>query len=412
MCEWGCHDRHFGFQTQPPGLASEIAGRFGFHPILGVDPYEAREFAPDDYVLREGPHRTPAEERALRDGLLAGIDAKERLSVHYLTSSDWDLFFTVFGDSHAVGHQSWYMHDPAHPRHDAALAAELGDPVEQVYERLDRAVAAHLAAAGDDATVAVLLSHGMGPHYDATHLLAEVLKRLDRAGGDAAPASSAVVRAAKRGWTELPRPVRRRLGPAAMAPLRLRLRRWPPEKSPDESTQEERRVQRFYPNPNNFVFGGVRVNLVDREPEGRVHPGAEFDTVCDQLRSDLLDLVNVATGRPVVDAVVRTDDHYVRRSGDKLPDLLIDWNRESLVETVWSPKTGVVHVPYWHWRTGDHRPDGLLLVRGPGIDPGAVGARVRMVDIAPSLAARLGVTLDDIDGRPVEWLAGPLPVAR
>ena len=62
VVEWGCHDRHFGFHTQPPELAGEIAGRFGFHPVLGVDPYDAREFAPDDYVHRAGPQRTAAEE--------------------------------------------------------------------------------------------------------------------------------------------------------------------------------------------------------------------------------------------------------------------------------------------------------------------------------------------------------------
>ncbi len=414
VVEWGCHDRHFGFHTQPPELAGEIERRFGFHPIFGVDAYEAREFAPDDYVLRAGAHRTPAEERALRDGLLAGIDAKERLSAEYLATSDWDLFLTVFGDSHAVGHQTWYIHDPTHPRHDPVLAADLGDPIEQIYERLDRAVAAHLALAGEDTTVVVLLSHGMGPHYDATHLLAEVLKRIDRADDAAGPAGSPVMRTAKRAWATLPRPARQRLGPLAVAPLRLRHRRRPPRQSPDESTAAERRSQRFYPNPNNFVFGGVRINLAGREPDGRVQPGADFDAVCDRLCTDLLDLFNIDTGRPVVDAVVRTDEHYRRRPDDKLPDLLIDWNRDSLVETIWSPKTGVVHVPYWHWRTGDHRSDGLLLVTGPGIERTAAEPRVRNVDLAPSLAARLGVTLDGVDGRPVAWLAGrpPVPVER
>jgi predicted AlkP superfamily phosphohydrolase/phosphomutase len=412
VVEWGCHDRHFGFHTEPPELAAEIADRFGFHPILGVDPYEAKEFAPDDYVLREGPHRTRAEERALRDGLLAGIDAKERLSLHYLAGSEWDFFLTVFGESHSVGHQAWYLHDPTHPRHDSGLAAELGDPIEQVYERLDRALAAHLDAIDDGTTVAVLLSHGMGPHYDATHLLAEVLKRISRADDSDIPAGSPAMREAKRAWAQLPRPARQRLGPPAMALLRRRLHRRPPAISPDESTTEDRRGQRFYPNPNNFVFGGVRINLAGREPNGRVKPGAEFDAVCDRLRSDLLDLVNVTTGRPVVDAVVRTDEHYVRRTGDKLPDLFLDWNRESLVETVWSPKTGVIHVPYTHWRTGDHRPDGLLLATGPGIERGASLPPLRIVDLAPSLAARLGVSLDGVGGRPAQWLAGPVPVGE
>ena len=101
----------------------------------------------------------------------------------------------------------------------------------------------------------------------------------------------------------------------AVAPLQRRLRRQPPRSSPEENTAGERRVQRFYPNPNNFVYGGVRINLVDREPDGRVRPGAEFDSVCDRLRADLLDVINVATGRPMVDAVTRTDEHYRASAG-------------------------------------------------------------------------------------------------
>jgi predicted AlkP superfamily phosphohydrolase/phosphomutase len=209
------------------------------------------------------------------------------------------------------------------------------------------------------------------------------------------------MRTAKDAWARLPRAARGRLAPLVAAPLRRRT----PRTSPEENTAAERRSQRFYPNPNNFVYGGVRMNLVGREPQGRVRPGAEFDVVCDRLAADLLDLVNVETGRPVVDAVTRTDEHYRRHPDDMLPDLFIDWNRRSLIETVWSPKVGVVHVPYTHWRTGDHRPDGLLLAAGPGIEPGATHPRLRMIDLAPTLAARLGVTLPDVDGRPVAWLA-------
>jgi predicted AlkP superfamily phosphohydrolase/phosphomutase len=213
------------------------------------------------------------------------------------------------------------------------------------------------------------------------------------------------MRTAKDVWRRLPRAARARLGPLAAAPLRRRLRERTPEPSPEENTAAERRSQRFYPNPNNFVYGAIRINLAGREPEGRVRPGAEFDAVCARLAADLLAVINVETGRPMVDAVIPTDEHYRRSVDDTLPDLFVDWNRQSLMETVWSPKTGVVHVPYTHWRTGDHRPDGLVLAAGAGIEPGVAHPRLRMLDLAPTLAARLGVVLPDVDGRPVAWLA-------
>jgi hypothetical protein len=107
----------------------------------------------------------------------------------------------------------------------------------------------------------------------------------------------------------------------------------------------------------------------------------------------------------VVNGVSRTDEHYARNGTDTLPDLLLDWNHEQPVSTIWSAKTGLIHGAYDLWRTGDHRPEGLLLARGPGISPGPKPP-LRSLDVGPSLAARLGLPLDDVDGSPAAWLAG------
>jgi arylsulfatase A-like enzyme len=56
-----------------------------------------------------------------------------------------------------------------------------------------------------------------------------------------------------------------------------------------------------------------------------------------------------------------------------------------------------------------------VLFRGPGVEPGRVPGRAATIDIAPTLAKRIGVRApDDLDGRPLP-LAGshgsPLPFA-
>ena len=162
--------------------------------------------------------------------------------------------------------------------------------------------------------------------------------------------------------------------------------------------------QRWFLAPNNTVYGGVRINLRGREPGGVVEPGADYDAACEQLAQDLLELVNVETGEPVVNGVSRTEDHYERSAVDALPDLFIDWNHERPVETIWSARTGLIHGRYDLWRTGDHRLDGMLLARGPGIEAGPRPA-LRSIDLGPTIAARLGVALDAVDGEPAAWLA-------
>jgi predicted AlkP superfamily phosphohydrolase/phosphomutase len=404
VVEWGCHDRHFGFHTWPPKAAADLEAAFGLHPVFGVDAYAAREFAPDDYVFREGPRRTADEEHTLAQGLLQGLERKGKLSSTLLADGGWDLFLTVFGESHASGHQQWHLHDRAHPRFDAATAARLGgDPVEATYRGLDACLGDLLDKAGSDTDVLVLLSHGMGPHNDGTHLLEEILRRLDLFDEETPIETSPWARA-KRAARALPAALQRRVTAFAVPAIRRRIAGAGFPQFAEFAEPEERARRSFFLEPNNYVFGGVRLNLAGREPRGCVAP-EEVDAVCRRLANDLLALVNVDTGGPVIRGVERSDRRYSRSPTDRMPDLFIDWERSAPIETVWSPKVGLVHAPYTHWRSGDHRPDGLLLALGPGLPARTKFAPVDLEDLAPSVAARLGVTLDECDGRAVPWLS-------
>jgi predicted AlkP superfamily phosphohydrolase/phosphomutase len=403
--EWGCHDRHFGLSSWPPGEAASVERDFGPHPIFGADAHAVREFSPDDYVLRAGPLRTAEEDRSLIDGLLAGVGTKARLSARFLQTSDWDLLVTVFGESHAVGHQQWHLHDESHPRFDSARRAFVGgDPVARVYSALDAALGKLMALAGEETLVLVLLSHGMRAHHDGTHLLDELLRRIDLADRTAESGDRWGV-TWKRALQALPPAWQRRVSLPLLRELRRRAaeRSLPP--SPEYVTPAERADQRFYAEPNNTVYGGVRFNRSGREPRGLVEAGASA-ALSARLAHDLQALVNVATGGPVICGVVPSDRWYRRRNDDTIPDLFIDWERSAPVETVWSPKTGLVHGPYRLWRTGDHRPEGLLLAVGPDVTPGAAMPEIAIEDLPVSLLARLGCAGSDLDGSPAGWLVG------
>jgi predicted AlkP superfamily phosphohydrolase/phosphomutase len=156
--------------------------------------------------------------------------------------------------------------------------------------------------------------------------------------------------------------------------------------------------------PNNDAWGAIRVNVAGREPAGRVQPGAEYDRFCAQLAGDLGDLVDVASGRPFVRRVVRTDDVYPRRPDDDLPDLLVEWQHDRPIHAVTSPLVGIVRGRYSGVRTGDHRPDGFVIARGPERARGTIDRRLEVEHLAPTIAAFLGVTLEGVDGQPAPEL--------
>jgi predicted AlkP superfamily phosphohydrolase/phosphomutase len=365
VVDWGTHDRMLSPRTVPTELLTDIHERFGTHTITGrCDHYTGAD----------------AHER-LRDDLLAGVERKLALSRWLLDREEWDLFVTVFSESHCADHHFWQHQDPGYPGHDPARQAALGRPLELVYERLDGALATLLDQAGD-ACVYVLLSHGVGPHYDADHLLVAILQRLQ----DAHRPPRRAVRYREAGLRRL-RYARRTLTRAD-------------DRYPHDWGAYVDSSRDCFKVPNNELYGGIRFNLAGREPRGRLRRGAELDAWFERLRAGLLELENVETGGPVVRDVIRTDDVYERREPDNLPDALVDWHRSDPIRGVRSPRIGTITGEYRGLRTGDHRPTGLLFVRAADIQPGPRDEAVAIVDVAPTIAARLGVELHDVDGRP------------
>jgi predicted AlkP superfamily phosphohydrolase/phosphomutase len=310
------------------------------------------------------------------------IASKRQLALELIGRWSWDVFAVAFGDAHCIGHQCWHVHDAAHPRHDPELAREIGDPLLHVYRALDAALAELLAAAGPETCVIVLLSHGVGPHYDGDHLLDEALARIEK---------------------KLRHGRRLTLGERASYLVRTRdrarpdfaglLRRWP-----------ARAFRKSFRIPNNEAFAGVRINLVGREPRGRIRPGEEYDAYCEALGRELLELRNPATGGPAFVRVERCDELYDGPRLDQLPDLLAEWTRDAEFDALESPAIGRVEGRYPGVRTGDHRPDGLFFATGPGLTRGRVERPVSVMDFGPTIAEKLGVELEDVDGRPIREL--------
>jgi predicted AlkP superfamily phosphohydrolase/phosphomutase len=166
--------------------------------------------------------------------------------------------------------------------------------------------------------------------------------------------------------------------------------------------------RRFFAIPNNDVCGAIRINVRGREPAGHVAPGREFDQTCDMLESELATWTNLETGEPLVQRVVRVETCYDGPARDRLPDLLVEWNRTAPIRSIGAPRYGRIDQEYVGVRTGDHVPGGLLVARGPGIQPGRRTDGISMVDLAPTIAAAVEVDLPGVDGTTQYDLIGSL----
>ncbi len=400
IVDWSGIEATFGFDTSPPALRHEIAARFG--------PYPLRRAC-------DGLRRGAGEFGELVSQLELGVRKRADLALHYLAAGGWDFFMPVFTEAHCAGHQCWHLHDPAHPAHDPAIAAAIGDPLRRVYAAIDRAIGQIVAAAGD-ARIVVFSAHGMHHWYGAQGALPNILHALGVAQApsvEPAPTGPgpAAVAAARWLWHMVPQPLREAL-------YRLRTRAGNRFAGPPSlpGLDVDVRTSRCFVVRNGHATGGIRLNLIGREPNGVLAPGPAAEAFCAELTRDLLDITDERTGRPVARRVVRTKDLYTGERLDELPDLLVEWddavatgsvrhaNGAGAMVRLHSAKIGTIAVANEYTRTGDHRIGGLFVAAGPGIRPGRLDRVVSIMDLAPTFTALVGVEMPGVDGRPIPEL--------
>jgi predicted AlkP superfamily phosphohydrolase/phosphomutase len=351
--------------THPPELKAELKALPGGYE---ADPYAAgltgRAF------IRQTHH---------------WIRQKERAVQHLIGDGNWDLLFTVIQAPDPLQHKFWNLLDPTDPRHDPALAAELGPELEEAYRRCDEVIGDRLRMAEQGAFVLVLSDHGFGRYEKLVYVnrLLEDAGLLVRAR-TARPASRrlsarSVIKAARRVDVlglegRLPNRVKDRLASgldrALAAPVD-----W------------ERTRAYAGSGSGECVFVSKHV------------PAAERGAVCDQVIEALLAVRDPDTGERVLEAAHRREDVYAGSELERLPDVLLDFGERPYLAADRLATPELIERLPASGGGGRHRRPGVLLAAGPGITAGAIdGASI--VDVCPTVlhAMRLPVP-DDLDGR-------------
>lgn len=420
MVEWGSHDGVYGFRTWPPRLKLEVLTRFGRHPLrISCDSYG----------------RTARDFYSFKNKLIKGVQRKAELTIHYLKRGNWSFFAQVFSESHCVGHQCWHLHDPRHPNHDPEIADYTGDAIRDVYKAIDGAIGKILEHATSDTIIFFLASHSIAHNIGGNFLLSEILERLNLAkkgrNGIAAKKTQSPVKNIYaffgRGWQKIPTTIKTPLKPAVLFLHNLIMHRVRSEDFlllPPSISNIDLKNSKCFPLLNGNPVSGIRINLSGREPNGLIKPGAELNGFCDEITKDLLSIVDWETAQPVVKSVKKTCKLYHGEYIDHLPDLLIEWNDEILLGSLGisdgkgsrlrmvSEKIGVVEGANTYCRTGEHRPEGLLIAVGPGIKAGRIERTVSILDFAPTFSDIFGVKIPYVDGNPISEILEMLKYKR
>jgi predicted AlkP superfamily phosphohydrolase/phosphomutase len=386
--DWGVHSPGFGTASWPPEILDELRAKHGAYPFPHAWEHGVVHLGCD------GQDGSRAALMGVPDTLAEAIDRKRALLGDLLDREPWDLFAATFSEGHCAGHQLWHFFDETSPWYEPDAPEQLKRGVRDVYQHLDRALGELMAQAGDETTVVVLLSHGMGPQTGGWQLLPELMVRLGYTS--AAAGARRAIRA------RLPRPVRQAI--KAIVPARF--------KSPlKEAFGSAKHPFALSATKAAWVRcginGAVRLNVAGRDPHGSVAPGAEYDAICADLIGAFEDLRDRDTGEPVVRRAVRTDDVYGADRHPNVPDIVVQFRGDRPVWGVTSERVGTVSEPprgKTFPRSGDHTPHSRLWLLAPGLEPGAAPPGGDVVDVAPTLLELLGVPVPaGLDGKPLPF---------
>ena len=350
-------------------------------------------------ILSEGYkiHITELDVENNEDAVLRNMHETEegrcKVAINLMREYDnWDFFFVMFEAPDVAQHLFWKHTDPEHHVHEPEKAKKYGDAILNCYQLLDELIGKILENVDENNTTVIIMSdHGGGALNRIFYInqwlldmgLVKLRKKANREIALRLGLSKENIRymLIKLG---LKRIIKR-------IPKNLR------ERMPDAYT-----ISDFdWKETKAYSIGGwgfIYLNLRGREPEGIVSE-EEYEVLRDYIINELYKLKDPDTGENVVKEVFKKEDLYDGQPSDQLPDLIV-MTDESIDCKHSITKESSVLVPSSPGKSGNHRKDGIFIIKGKNIRKNMIIENAEIIDIAPTILYLMGVPIpSDMDGK-------------
>jgi predicted AlkP superfamily phosphohydrolase/phosphomutase len=366
--------------TYPPELGAELHEKLGGYRLQHTEKY-----------LQDDPTRLIREELAVMNNR---VDA----ALYLMQNKLWDFFVLHILGTDVMQHGFWHFMDPTHPQYDPKLRARYDNPIFDFWRQVDKRLGDVLGRLSPDTYVMVMSDHGFGPVVKYINFNVWLLRT---------------------GFLQLKRSLPSRLrylafqlgydyATAFKIGFRLGLVRQVIKLGRGKQKDLQRKAflsldDVDWPRTQVYSignFGQMYINLKGREPQGCVSPGDEYECVLQRLQDELRAMRDPETNEPVIAHIWRGSELFKGKYTYRAPDLFfftqdMKYKAMGLTDFGSNRVFDELYGTYAH-----HHMNGLFILRGPGVRSGEQIQGARLVDLAPTIYALMGVAIpQDLDGQ-------------
>jgi hypothetical protein len=408
---WGSELNASAPASQPAGLMAELLARHGPDPKLVrvVRVLDHKTGEPELSYVIPSLYDLPAV-LDFKDRLLKAIERRTDICLDLLARDDWDLFVTVFPESHTANHLLWHLGEP-HPL--AALFPGTGHAVLENFQAIDAAIGRILDRLPAERSVVIYtIDHTTQNTMDVPGmaLLPEFLYRWNFPGsqalapGDIGQPVPSLRTDYREHWKHEVWAMRTEAGEKSLtSPARQEAMGDPLSWNPANWYRSLWPQMKAFALPS-VADGYLRLNVQGRESKGCIEADRYHATLA-EIGELLKRTTNPRTGRPLVKRLEATRKTPLDHP-EIAPDLVVCWDDSSPADALDSPELGRIGpVPYF--RTGGHVSHGTLIenvcfARGPGIVPGTATRKGKLEDLGATILHLMGIELPErLTGTPL-----------
>jgi predicted AlkP superfamily phosphohydrolase/phosphomutase len=402
------HDKHVGVinvpVTYPPRpvngfMISGLLSPSGAEVTYPADLLQRYDGQAPAYRVMPSIQYKPGNEGPFLDDLESLIEVREQYALRLMQDQPWDMFMVHFLSTDLAQHALWRYMDPTHPRFEAGSPYK--DAIARIYRRVDRAIGALLARAGDETTTIVMSDHGFGPLHGVVNLNILLWQQ-------------GLLHFKRDPLTRL-RAVLFRYGLTPKLAYRL-----------IERLNLQNLVARLSKSTRNAAYnkflsfddvdwtrtaayslghvGQIYINVAGRERHGIVPRGAAYEEAIERV-IEALGTLTRPDGHPLVDRVIRTVELPGGPYADDGPDLHLILDGYRYISCPLFATDGYVLSRQIRGDSGSHRMEGTFIAAGPQIRLAGRVEGTQIVDLAPTVLSLLGCPVpEEMDGHVLSGL--------